>query len=393
MRILVAAIALLALSAAAPARVERVQWDDADGGATFFADGRVLWIHSSGYHGSNVWRVDPQTHVPKRVAMARVDDLIAGDGQLWAVSRDRLSYVDVRGYRLRAKQLPKGCGTTQQDRFVHSSRLWFRCDLDGHFAIFTPERATPVRRLKLDGDLVQAGGGLWLLDLYHVFRCIEGPCKGQRFPFGTTGAWDTQGSTGWMFSTTTQPRDGLIYLVQFGSHANTSFSVKLPRPLVLPALTVVGDELWVHEPLKSEIVRYSINDPEAPPRLLTLPGVSRSAMLLARIETAAGYAWISVKEGTNTFKLFRVAAPHDPQPLRGVRAALKRELERSPARFGVARSIGKPLHVSCRPAGLFLRARAFQCEVRYPNTHSEYLCAAMVRGRLVLDRSHKACRS
>jgi hypothetical protein len=325
-------------------------------------------------------------------------DLVAGHGQLWAVKqrgleRPRLYYVDVRsGYRLREKRLPNGCGRIGHGHVVFGGRLWFFCNFD-HVSLFDPVQAAPLKSLTVDGDLIEAAGALWRLDLRFVLRCVAGPCKGRGFPVGTTGAWDTRGDVGWIFRKTALPRLGLLTLVQFRYRAvHDGFSIQLPRGFSsVPDLRIVGDEIWVQDTPGFRIARYSINDPEAPPRFLKLPGVSKSAETSTPPDTAAGRVWISVKDA-NGFKVFRGGLPRDPLPLRRIREALTRELLRAPGRLGIASAVGPPIFTSCVASKKrFRQASTFNCDIRFRKT-TRIICAALVNGGLAVDRTHDACR-
>jgi hypothetical protein len=384
---LVAAVALSVVGiAAAQPHVTRVPWDGrTHGGVQFVPDGNVMWLLSGTLLGSNVWRVDPGASGPKRVPLPGMRELVAGHGQLWAVSQDgverpRLYYVDVHdGYRLHEKLLPSGCGRIGHGHLVFGGRLWFHCDFD-HVAVFDPKQAEPVRRLTIDGDLIEGAGALWRLDLRYVLRCVTGPCKGHSFPIGTTGAWDTRRDEGWIFRKSAAARLGLLTLVQFRQRALfDGFSIRLPRGFSSVAdLRIVGDEIWLQDTPDFRIARYRINDPEAAPRLVELPRVAKSAETSAPPATAAGRVWLSMKDG-DTFKIFRMALPHDPLPLRRIRQALTQKLS--------------PIHVSCASSKKrFRNAATFNCDVRFRKT-TRIFCAALVNGRLAVDVTHAACRS
>jgi hypothetical protein len=362
----------------------QIPWNGkTNGGAQFFTDRGVVWVLSGTLSGSNVWRLDPRTLALTRLPLGgRMDELVAGEGQLWALAqtgKPRLYYVDVRnGYRLDEKRLPKGCGRIGHGHVVFGGRLWFYCDFD-HVAVFDPKQRGPVKRFTPGGDLFAAAGGLWVLDIDDVLRCLQGRCKGRSFPVGTTGAWDTHGDVGWVLDDGATPPTGPLILVNFRSRAIVNFMPRLPRGLTTNRdLRVVGDEIWVENSPKLLIVRYSVNDPEAPPKLLKLPRLSKNAQPLGSIETGGGYAWLSVADG-RSFKLFRATLPVDPLPLRRIRVALGRRFARA-------------LHVSCeRAKRLYLAAPAYSCTVQFRNT-TRYVCAALPAGRLAIDRMHKSCR-
>ena len=99
-------------------------------------------------------------------------------------------------------------------------------------------------------------------------------------------------------------------------------------------------------------------------------------------EVGGGYAWISA--GVRTVKVFRVPLPRDPPGLRQIRDAVLRAVERTPQRLAVARGAGPPLHASCDARGRYLLARAYHCHVRFRDAH-EYMCVAIVRGRVAVD--------
>jgi hypothetical protein len=395
------AVALTLTGVGSPATTPRaveVPWNArVHGGVQFVTDRESVWMVSGTLLGSNVWRIDPRTLRLTRTPLPRrMRELVAGGGQLWALelreATPHLYYVDVRGgYRLREKRLPRGCGLVGHDHRVFRGRLWFRCDFH-RFAVFDPRRPDPVRTMTSEEELLEGAGALWLLDLQLVMRCLEGPCNG-RFPVGTTGAWDEGGDAAWVVRSGFEPTVGLLELVHFPSRAVLTFELQLPRGLSRPTdLRVVGDELWVQGGTGFVVARYSVNAPTAPPRLLTLPGLSRLAESSFAAETGGGYAWIHVRDGRD-HKVYRVDLPRDPLPLRRIRAALARELERTPQRFGVARTAGPPAHVSCSARRMFQGATAFGCHVRY-RAASKFFCAAIVGGRLTLDRRlrESACR-
>jgi hypothetical protein len=401
--VLAAAVAVLVVtgSAAGATRPEmvRVAWDGkTHGGVQFVPDGNVVWLLSGTLLGSNVWRIDANEPAPKRVPLPTMRDIVAGHGQLWAVKqrgleRPHLYYVDVRGgYRLSEKQLPTGCGRIGHGHVVFGGRLWFFCNFD-QVVVFDPRQAAPIKRITVAGDLIEGAGALWRLDFRFVLRCVAGPCKGRAFPVGTTGAWDTTGEVGWIFRKSASPRSGLLTLVQFRQRAvYDGFSIQLPRGFSsVPDLRVVGDEIWVQNTPKFQIARYRINDPEAPPRFLALPGVSKSAESSSAPAVAAGRVWVSVRE-VNSFKVFRGTLPLDPLPLRQIREALRRELLRAPGRLGVGATTGPPIYVSCEASKKrFRNAATFTCDVRFKKT-TRIFCAALVDGRVAVDRTHAACR-
>jgi hypothetical protein len=383
---LAVALAVVAVTGTSVASAERIPWDGrANGGAQFVSDGKVVWVLSGTLLGSNVWRIEPGSTVPRRVQVPTMRDIVAGHGQLWGVTqegagRPRLYYVDVRdSYSLHEKQLPAGCGRIGHGHVVYGGRLWFYCDFDD-VAVFDPKQAAPVRRMRVDGDLIEGGGALWRLDLRFVLRCVAGPCHGRAFAIGTTGSWDTDGNVGWIFRKGAPARLGVLTLVQFRKRALLDgFSIKLPRGFSsVGDVRIVGDEIWVQDTPDFRIARYRVNDPEAPPRLLKLPGVRAKADALAAPAVAAGRVWLSVRDG-ESFKLFRLAVPRDPVSLRRIRSAVAAKNPRS-------------IYVSCAASKkLFRTARAYACEVRFPKTTS-YVCAAVVGGRLAVDVTHNACR-
>ena len=389
---LAAAALTIASGASAQLHIARVPWDGrTHGGAQFVPDGNIVWVLSGTLTGSNVWRIDPGAAAPKRVSIPTMRDLVAGHGQLWAVSqegagRPRLYFVDVRdGYRLHEKKLPQGCGRIGHGHLVYGGRLWFFCDFD-HVAVFDPKAATPVKRLSVDGDLIEGASSLWRLDLHYVLRCVAGPCKGRGFPIGTTGSWDTNGDFGWIYRKGAPGREGLLTIVQFRQRAMyDGFLVKVPPKFSSVAdLRIVGDEIWVQDFPKFRLLRYRINDPLASPQLLQLPGVSKSAESSTPPAVAAGRVWVSVRDG-DAFKIFRLAVPRDPLPLRRIRGALMQ----SKGRLGP----GSPLHVSCeRSKKRFRLSLTFNCDVRFPKT-TKVFCVAIVNGRLAVDATHAACRS
>ena len=390
----VAALAISGAGSAAPPQIARVPWDGhTHGGVQFVPDGNVVWLLSGTLLGSNVWRIDPGAPAPKRVPLPAMRELVAGHGQLWAVrqrglERPRLYYVDVHdGYELREKELPKGCGRIGHGHLVFGGRLWFYCDFE-HVAVFDPKQSAVVKRLAVEGDLIEGAGALWRLDLRFVLRCVAGPCKGRAFPVGTTGAWDTRGDEGWIFRKSARARLGLLTLVQFRRRALVDgFSIQLPRGFSSVAdLRIVGDEIWVQDTPDFRIARYRINDPEGPPRLLELPGVATSAETSAPPATAAGRVWLSVQD-RDSFKIFRLGVPRDPLPLRRIRQALTLRLLRTPG------GLGPPLHVSCAASKKrFRQALTFNCDVRFRKT-TRLFCAALVNDRLAIDATHTACRS
>jgi len=86
---LLAAVALV-LAGAGPAatgpRIAAVRWDgEAEGGAQLVTDGDTAWILSGGLGESNVFRIDRGSLVPRRVPVPRMNELFAGDGQLWGL--------------------------------------------------------------------------------------------------------------------------------------------------------------------------------------------------------------------------------------------------------------------------------------------------------------------
>jgi hypothetical protein len=398
-----AAVAVLAVAGTATGatrpEMARVGWHSkTHGGVQFVADGNVVWLLSGTLLGSNVWRIDADAPGPKRVPLPTMREIVAGHGQLWAVKqrgleRPHLYYVDVHaGYRLREKELPKGCGRVGHGHVVFGGRLWFFCEFN-QVAVFDPEQASPIKRVTVDGDLLEGAGALWRLDLRFVLRCVAGPCKGGAFPVGTTGAWDTQGDVGWIFRKSASPRSGLLTLVQFRQRAvYDGFSIKLPRGFSsVPDLRVVGDEIWVQDAPTFRIARYSINDLTAPPHFLALLGVSRSAESSSAPATAAGRVWVSLRD-RGSFKVFRGAVPRDPRPLRQIREALRRELVSAPRRLGVAATTGPPIYVSCEASKRrFRNAATFNCDVRFKKT-TRVFCSALVDGRLAVDLTHAACR-
>jgi hypothetical protein len=403
-RLPVLAVAVLAVAGTAAGATRpgmvRVPWDGkTHGGVQFVPDGNVVWLLSGTLLGSNVWRVDANSRVPKRVPLPTMRNLVAGHGQLWAVKqrgleRPHLYFVDVGGgYQLREKQLPGGCGRIGHGHLVFSGRLWFFCDFD-HVAVFDPKQAAPIKRITVDGDLIEGAGSLWRLDLRFVLRCVAGPCKNRAFPVGTTGAWDTQGDVGWIFRESAPAGFGLLTLVQFRQRAvYDGFSIRLPRSFSsVPDLRVVGDEIWLQDTPKFKIARYRINDLLSAPRLLALPGVSKSAESSSAPAVAAGRVWVSVRDRRRSFKVFRGTVPRDPLPLRQIREALRRELTRAPGRLGVTVKTGAPIYISCESSRKrFRNAATFNCNVRFRNTTRNF-CSALVRGRLAVDRTHTACR-
>jgi hypothetical protein len=373
-----------------------VPWDGkAEGSPTFVTDGQQVWILSGGYGETNVFRLDRGSTVPRPVPVPRMYQLFAGDGQLWGVQllrggrAERLVYIDVRnGYRLRPKRFPRGgCKSLGRKTLVHRGRLWFQCDWE-RFIVYEPQQVAPVKELRELGDLVESAKALWLYNINSSLECVEGPCRGRDIVVGPSGAWAAEGDTGWVLREGATATEALLTLVGFRARGYADFTVKVPREVTRPyELRVVGDELWVHSgSRKFAVARYRLNAPDLAPRLLRLPGVSWATEAGWPVEVGGGYAWISagIREGV---KVFRVALPRDPPALRRIRAAVLVASVRTPQRLGVARGAGAPMHASCDARGLYLTARAYYCTVRFRGG-AEYMCVAVVRGRVLADRRH-----
>jgi hypothetical protein len=403
MRLLVALAAALALAGAVGAatdpRVAAVRWPgDTEGGAELAVDGDTAWILSGGYRPTNVFRVDGLVSRP--VSVPRMFHLFAGDGQLWGTQLldggdDRLVFVDVRhGNRLRPKTAPRaGCAAPHRKSVVYHGRLWLDCG--SRYVVYAPGRAAPVKELRQLGTLVEGGGGLWLHTIRDALACVEGPCRGAPIAVGPAESWAPAGDTAWALHFGSGD-EAFATVVGFRARGVVDFTLPLPAALREPSQArVVGDELWLQSgPLRRlAVARYSLNAPELPPRLLRLPGVSRAAELAAPVEVGRRYAWVSVKDGS-AFKVFRVDVPRDPPALRRIRAAVLSASVRTPSKLAIARGAGPPIHASCVGRGVYLRAHAYFCTIRF-REGAEYTCVALALGRLAVDRrrgDRSACR-
>jgi hypothetical protein len=254
MRLLVAVAAALALAAAVPAatdpRVAAVSWPgETEGGAELATDGDSTWILSGGYGPTNVFRMHGLAAEPVRVR--RMFALFAGDGQLWGTQAldggdERLVFVDVRhGYRLRPKTAPRGgCSSLHPHTVVYGGRIWLGCGFD-RYVVYSPSKPGPVKELRRQGTLVDAGGELWFQTVEGSLVCIEGPCRVRRMAVGSAAAWAPAGDTAWALRTS-NGADAFVTLVSFRARGVADFTLKLPQPLREPTQArVVGDELWL----------------------------------------------------------------------------------------------------------------------------------------------------
>lgn len=294
----------------------RIRWDAAPGHAGVLrVGGDAVWLVSEHHEsGSNLWRIDGEPPAPRLVPLdARVADVVAGDDEVWAITRDsegsaRVAHVDVdAGYQLAEKDLSSRCGEPGGRSVVFDSRLWLECRES--VLVFDRAQRGPVDRLQAPGfsGLLAASNGLWLA-LADELVGVAGEADGRAIPlpsrFETLGdyanqdAWAIDGTEAWAIGAVGDAPALLRVDLRNGQATATPLADSFYDDLAL-----VGGEMWLATSDELEIHRYRRALP--PTRLGTIGlGARGPAGSALRVDATTGTAWISVT--AREFAIFRV---------------------------------------------------------------------------------------
>lgn len=291
-------------------KMKSIPWDkNKQGGLPrFVAAGDHVWISTLGWPfvPHDVWSVEPKTAGVKPVPIAYgVQDLYADrDGGLWMTGLEggtslHLSYVDVRhGYRVVPKRVPNACNLENiAPSVTYRREMWLNCTSGGVY-VFDRVRRDPNRTIHAKGlrSLLPASNGLWLVRKNGSIRAVAGSAAGTRFSlpinFVSEGGLAVNGTTVWTFGISSRPayRDMLLR-IDLKKRRIQMFPLK-DAPRFSEGIALTGDEVWLADTSRLQILRFKQKHPVSPVGRIQLPG-RRSKATSVRITAGAGYVWVS----------------------------------------------------------------------------------------------------
>lgn len=213
--------------------------------------------------GGNLFAVDADTLSVTEVPLAeRLEQIVAGAGQLWALSDDgrHLSLIDESTQHVRMRTLRRACDElSDPNGVVALGTLWLDCG--GQISVYTPS-GDGGRLLTAPKSLhvMASSDGVWVVAKDALIG-IGGTAKGRRItvPNGHDARlWQSRADEAWAVELAARERT--LIRVDLASGTTTRFSVPVGSDQI-DDLSVGPTHIWVVLRDKPTLLRLDGKDP------------------------------------------------------------------------------------------------------------------------------------